>query len=461
MPDIGNAVSSLASNAWGGAVNTVMGVGQAALGVGGLAQSAWSGVTGNPDAGTQYRQASDNLLYGGTKMMSGPLQTLYSPISGVMGAVPSNIRKVAANTVGADLARIGGALDKGTHGVLSMNNPDFQSVLQNAGTLASFGMIKNNPKQFKQYVDTVNPLKVPGNVKKTVQSLLPKNLEKELVKRGFNPADAAEYAATDPETKKALLSQLQLAEKNQGRNFYGEPLTQPIEIAGQDVTGASDFVRKLRTTSGQEKGALMKTLPKDPLYATTNMDDFFTSLRGDGVKISKNGTLNFSKSVIPNAQDQRLLQEAVKDVEGILSMAKPFDFNEPNDFEFFLNASIMQGETYSPHNTERVYEIAGGGMIVAVCGPPKSRKTALITPLVASAISKKRRLVWDYKKKDGGIAMFDTEQGAYYFGRTQRNIFKQAGLESNPDNYKAFPLRKMSPEDRIAFIEAYLESRSQ
>jgi hypothetical protein len=146
--------------------------------------------------------------------------------------------------------------------------------------------------------------------------------------------------------------------------------------------------------------------------------------------------------------------------KSLLSMVKWFDINKKTDYEFFLDVVVREGDEYNPYANVTTTPFGGAGMIIAFSGLAKSRKSSLMSSLAAAAISGRRTLVWDYKVPANAV-WFDTEQGEYYFERTQRNILKQAGFSKNPDNYQAGPLRRFSYKERRQIISEYLDANPE
>lgn len=118
-----------------------------------------------------------------------------------------------------------------------------------------------------------------------------------------------------------------------------------------------------------------------------------------------------------------------------------------------------------------VIEITSGGIVVPaftlgnfsmIIGKAKSRKTFLLTCLTSAVISGglildniQGRLANDKRM----VLYFDTEQGPYHLSRTLNGICRLSGIK-NPENLKAYGLRKFSPLKRLELIEFAIYTNS-
>lgn len=121
---------------------------------------------------------------------------------------------------------------------------------------------------------------------------------------------------------------------------------------------------------------------------------------------------------------------------------------------FDFNAQVKEEPaTLLMHHNGRSYKIGGQGMIGGVLGPKKSGKFLLTALVMASRLSGKKKLVYEYISQGKKVLYFDTEQSSFFFHRTQRFIFEMAGYRDNSPAYEAYHLRRASVKERIAFIE--------
>jgi len=104
------------------------------------------------------------------------------------------------------------------------------------------------------------------------------------------------------------------------------------------------------------------------------------------------------------------------------------------------------------------YPILGKGMICAIVAEEKAGKTTLANAAIAAAISGFPKLNFFADMPDG-IECFDTEQPDYWFEGNQAMIYRMAGLKEKTARYRAFPMRPLSPAERVAVIDARLRGR--
>ena len=99
--------------------------------------------------------------------------------------------------------------------------------------------------------------------------------------------------------------------------------------------------------------------------------------------------------------------------------------------------------------------IATMGNFSMIIGKAKSRKTFLITIALAAATRNNPVLnfVGDMPADQSKVMYFDTEQGKYHAYKTVKRICELADIDM-PQNFRAYGLRKYSPADRLAIIEA-------
>lgn len=99
--------------------------------------------------------------------------------------------------------------------------------------------------------------------------------------------------------------------------------------------------------------------------------------------------------------------------------------------------------------------IATLGNFSLLIGKAKSRKTFLIGLKLASFITDTiilDKIKGTIKKDKNEAILFDTEQGKYHLHKTVNRILTMSNT-SNPDNFKAYGLRKFRAEERLKLIE--------
>ncbi len=98
--------------------------------------------------------------------------------------------------------------------------------------------------------------------------------------------------------------------------------------------------------------------------------------------------------------------------------------------------------------------ICTAGNFSVVIGKAKSRKTFLVSSLVAAAISGSGSLVnvGSNVPDNGTVLLFDTEQSAFHVQRTVKRILSQTGHHCLP-NFMAYRLRTLAPAQRLQVID--------
>ncbi len=108
---------------------------------------------------------------------------------------------------------------------------------------------------------------------------------------------------------------------------------------------------------------------------------------------------------------------------------------------------------------DRIWDIAGPGAIGVIAGPPKARKTAILSAMEAASITNKEVLGFSFdlnasiKPLTGmrRVMSVDTEQKESSFYKVKKNV---VGVSDKVHIYDAYWLRSLYPKDRIKFIDA-------
>lgn len=130
----------------------------------------------------------------------------------------------------------------------------------------------------------------------------------------------------------------------------------------------------------------------------------------------------------------------------------------------FINYTLK----YTDPMRINTYNIAAPGDLITICGLQKSRKSALGSSLVASALSPhiKDVLGFNWENQDRSIIYLDTEQTAAEDYKLQKRMFDQAGIYTenkgvrsyyNPKNYHAFLVGEYTTVQRLAFAAWIVE----
>lgn len=91
-----------------------------------------------------------------------------------------------------------------------------------------------------------------------------------------------------------------------------------------------------------------------------------------------------------------------------------------------------------------------------VMGKAKSKKTFLITAVIAAVTGKKltlRSIAGETTKDKYKILWFDTEQGRYGVQKAARRALRIAGVNTNTDILEVYALRKYTTKERLEFID--------
>jgi hypothetical protein len=113
------------------------------------------------------------------------------------------------------------------------------------------------------------------------------------------------------------------------------------------------------------------------------------------------------------------------------------------------------------YSAGRWHSVARKNSLGAVVGRMKSRKTLIMSYIVASAISRKDVNIFrciPNPNPDSYIIYVDTEQSMSDFYTTQERIRKISGLDVMPENYIAVPTLGESKYDTRMFIVDLLDS---
>jgi len=171
-----------------------------------------------------------------------------------------------------------------------------------------------------------------------------------------------------------------------------------------------------------------------------------------------------NKSLLGNITANSIGKKAV-----IIQAGTDFNSLDPDEPENrFDPASILLSCKVDPtkkiDKPPTVIEIKSGNKVVPsftlgnfsmIIGKAKSKKTFFLTCLASAAISGSSILdnikgCLPFEKKN--VLYFDTEQSEYHLYKTINRICRLSGNQS-PDNFKAYGLRKFTPNERLKLIE--------
>ncbi len=160
--------------------------------------------------------------------------------------------------------------------------------------------------------------------------------------------------------------------------------------------------------------------------------DIYNQGYGERLKATNNTAIPVSK------------KQEISKFENII--ATKFDYNSPIEDQKTCFDYVDSNNIYNR------FKIGSFGSLGAIVGQQKSRKTTLISSIVAAGLSKQRNLNFELKLENRNVLMFDTEQPYERFQRVNRNILNLAGIRGNSDKFHAFALRSLSRSERVEFI---------
>lgn len=123
--------------------------------------------------------------------------------------------------------------------------------------------------------------------------------------------------------------------------------------------------------------------------------------------------------------------------------------------KFDPNGEVEDYNFFYQHKLEDI-GLGFQGCLIPIFGPQKSRKTTNLGAIIASAITSRKVLRWNFKTS-GNVVWIDTEQGRYYHKTTIENILAHAGLKHIPSNFHPFRVKDMSFKDRVIFIDRVMK----
>lgn len=166
------------------------------------------------------------------------------------------------------------------------------------------------------------------------------------------------------------------------------------------------------------------------------------------------------------------IDEATKKRMAMLGVGESETAKEPEGFDpiKYLNKNRIKIDERPNFNTDdlkvavgegvpEVYEIAGLGMLGLMSGQEKSRKSTLLSAIVASGLSKGRYpLGFDLNLHGKNSYWIDTEQPDYFAWQTHKRVLHLAGSDCEIQKHRAFGLRGASVDERIQCVDAIIEN---
>lgn len=203
----------------------------------------------------------------------------------------TTVRKVAEETIG------GGLIGAGTGGVLSP-----------IGVVAGRGVkgILNHFRKGSKEIEIVAKTNAPKILKTPVA--------KTAMRTGVDIRDVDIIQNASKEDKLAFLKMFKLAEKSEKTRRITE---RPVSISGKTILDRVKYIQDIRRSAGKEIGKTIKEMPSDVINITNVYDDFVNKISGAGIRVKKNGMLDFRGSRLAGkmgAPSRKLLQQVANDV---------------------------------------------------------------------------------------------------------------------------------------------------
>lgn len=129
-----------------------------------------------------------------------------------------------------------------------------------------------------------------------------------------------------------------------------------------------------------------------------------------------------------------------------------FDPTAPIEMEDYLLNFSIDGNSYG---------VAECGNIVSISGASGSRKTTLLTGLIASAYTERSIIGFQLQRRSGKILFFDTEQPKKRFQHMQRRLNRMCRGKNTQDNFEAYTLRDKTTEERLHFIDKVIHHQKE
>jgi hypothetical protein len=223
--------------------------------------------------------------------------------------------------------------------------------------------------------------------------------------------------------------------ENSKYHYYSKPDSKSGDIHGVVVKGENIFFTfTTATVFAEQKGYTP--------YAVLTMLEYSGDFSRCAKELSSQG-FGTKPEVVRKEQEAEAVKVMTKDT---------FDSFEGTKFDY--HAEIKQVEaTLVMHLNGKTYDLAGQGMIAGVLGAKKSGKSLLTAMVMASRLSGRQQMVFEYKSKGKKVLYFDTEQSEFFYHRTQKLIYQMAGYRDNSPSYFAYCLRDGTPDQRVQFID--------
>lgn len=123
--------------------------------------------------------------------------------------------------------------------------------------------------------------------------------------------------------------------------------------------------------------------------------------------------------------------------------------------EFDPNEEYIEPDyIFKIHTPGRITNVGGAGCLITFTGSKKSGKSFLASQMAVSALTSTIRVGLEFDLRGKNIVYIDTEQPKFHFLKSQHFIKRQVeSMGCSMDNYKAFQLRALSVDERLAAVK--------
>jgi hypothetical protein len=185
------------------------------------------------------------------------------------------------------------------------------------------------------------------------------------------------------------------------------------------------------------------------VYAHLNHDGDFSSASrelykkgyGDRYKPKKDQPEIYKPKIIKDADGNET--EELSLIDQI--KAKKYNYDDPiENIEAVLNFENKWGDKR---------KIGSFATVGAIVGEQKSRKTTVLSEILAAALDGRNHLNFTFDLKGKDILVVDTEQPYDRFQLVNKRVLNRAGIKANSIKYHAFNLRAQTRQERILVID--------
>lgn len=169
-----------------------------------------------------------------------------------------------------------------------------------------------------------------------------------------------------------------------------------------------------------------------------------------GDRLSKNIDTYLDKLTALTSTNQAQREKASNEDRMLQIFKSRFSIKDvPDKIEYMLRVKNF--------DTDDIIPFGAFGDWITIVGAAKSRKSALSNSIAAALLSKEMQSVLNFSGmiKGRNMIIIDTEQNAPDYYTSQKQIYKQAGVETgmDPANFYSFCLTDCRISERLEFVE--------